>query len=647
MSPGSAAPDGVPSVGDDPLVVVVAFHAPELLDRCLEALGGDFAVLVVDNSSDPSVEDVAHARGCSYLDPGRNLGFAGGVNRGFAVRDGRDVLLLNPDATITPDAVRDLHAVLGRDPGLAAVAPAQSGPGGAVPDRVVWPFPTPAGAWLEAVGLGRLRDRPDFLIGSVLLVASAALDDVGPFDDRFFLYAEESDWQRRAADRGWRVALCPSVTATHVGAGTGGDPVRRETHFQASHERYVRKHHGTAGWWSYRAASVTGAAARALVLSGDRGQAARTRLGLFVAGPLRAEAALGPGGLHVVQVVVTHAFAGVERYVCQVANGLTARGHRIEVVGGDPERMTAELDPAVLHHPADSVTTGALALLGTRGADLVHAHMTAAEGAAFAAHLVDRAPIVATRHFAAERGSTPLNRALARITSQPIVTEIAISEFVARSVSGPTTLIPNAVADRPQAPLEAPVVVMLQRLDEEKAADVGLRAWAASGLGGDGWRLVVAGTGILLPDLEHLVDRLGCAGSVAFAGQVADTDDLLAGASVFLAPAPAEPFGLSVAEAMSHGLPVVAAAGGAHQETVADVGLLFPPGDADAAAMALRRLAGDPALRRSVGQALRARQRERYALDLHLDRLESLYASVVADHRRRRASGQARAATRS
>ena len=647
MSPASTAPDRVPSVGPDPFVVVVAYHAPELLDRCLAALGDGFAVMVVDNSSDPAVEATADAYGCAYVDPGRNLGFAGGVNLGCAVRDGRDVLLLNPDATVTPDAVRDLHSALLRQPRLAAVAPVQTDPDGGGQDRVAWPFPTPTGVWLEAVGLGRVRKRADFLIGSVLLLRSTALDDVGPFDDHFFLYAEESDWQRRAADRGWRVALCPEVVATHVGAGTGGDPVARETHFLASHERYMRKHHGRSGWWSYRAASVVGAAVRAVVLPGERGRSAAVRLRLLLDGPLRAEAALDRRELHVVHVVVTDAFAGVERYVCQVANGLAARGHRMEVVGGEPGRMAAELDPAVVHHPAASVSAGALALVGIRGADLVHAHMTAAEGAAFAAHLVDRTPIVATRHFAAERGSTPLNRTLARITSLPIVAEIAISEFVARTVSGPTTLIPNAVPDRPQALLEAPVVVMLQRLDVEKAPEVGLRAWAASHLGERGWRLVVAGTGILGPDLECLADGLGCADSVELAGQVADTDGLLAGASVLLAPAPAEPFGLSVAEAMSHGLAVVAAAGGAHVETVGDAGLLFPSGDVKAAADALRRLADDGELRRSVGRALRARQQERYALTLHLDRLEALYRSVVDDHHADPRGGQARVTTRS
>jgi len=87
-----------------------------------------------------------------------------------------------------------------------------------------------------------------------------------------------------------------------------------------------------------------------------------------------------------------------------------------------------------------------------------------------------------------------------------------------------------------------------------------------------------------------------------------------------------------VVEAMSHGLAVVAAGGGAHVETVGETGLLFPPGDIDAAAAALRRLVDNPELLRSIGHALRYRQQERFSLAMHLDRLEALYRSVIADH---------------
>ncbi len=616
-------------------VVVVAYGAPALLDAALRTLGGAYPVTVVDNSSAPEVRAVVERFGAEYVDPGRNLGFAGGVNLGTSGRiaPGSDVLLLNPDAAIAPVGVALLQRALAADDRLAAVAPPQHDPVTGTPARVGWPFPSPLGAWVEALGLGGIQRRTDYLIGSVLLLRGEALADVGPFDDRFFLYAEEADWQRRATDRGWAVALCPGVSATHVGSGTGGAEATREAHFHASHERYLRKHHGSGGWWAYRSAALVGAAVRAVVLRGERGRQAAARFTLYRRGPLRVEAAddrAVAGTLSIVHVVLTGAFAGVERYVCQVANGLAGRGHRVEVVGGDPPRMRDELVPSVHHRPAISVRRGATILARRRDADLIHTHMTKAEIAAWLARPLDRHPTVATRHFASGRGSNPAARALASVAARSIVSDVAISEYVATTISGPSVLIPNGVPEQPQAALDAPTVVMLQRLDREKAPDVGIRAWASSGLPAAGWTLVVAGSGVLRPDLETLVRTLGCAGSVTFAGQVADTDGLLDRSSILLAPAPGEPFGLSVVEAMAHGVPVVAAEGGAHVETVGGAGILFPAGDTVAAARALDELAGDRALRRRVGATLRARQQERFSLTRHLDRLEELYRSVAA-----------------
>jgi GT2 family glycosyltransferase len=271
--------------------VVVAFGAPELLEACLGTLGGAFPVLVVDNSSRADVRAVSDRHGARYVDPGRNLGFAGGVNMGLRHREPGtgDVLLLNPDAEITPAAVARLAACLHARRGLACVGPRQvDGRGGE--DRVGWPFPTPAGAWIEAVGLGGLRRRVDFVIGSVLLIRAEALDEIGPFDERFFLYAEETDWQRRATDHGWSVGVCTEATAVHIGAGTGGDSRTRQTHFHASHERYLRKHFGSRGWTTYRTAAMTGAGLRALVLPGPRGRDAADRFHLYRRGPCRVEA---------------------------------------------------------------------------------------------------------------------------------------------------------------------------------------------------------------------------------------------------------------------------------------------------------------------------------------------------------------------
>ncbi len=641
-------------------VVVVAFGAPDLLRACLERLGGAYPVTVVDNSSDAAVRGVARCHGAKYVDPGTNLGFAAGVNRGLAERErpSADVLLLNPDASITPEAVCHLARILHGSDDLACVAPVQVDAEGRAA-RVAWPFPTPVRAWVEALGLGGLGwpGRPGraggFLIGSVLLVRAAALEQVGGFDERFFLYAEEADWQQRARRLGWRVQLRPEVTATHVGAGTGGEPGRREIRFHASQELYVRTYHGEWGWRVFRAGVLVGAAVRAVVLRGARRRRALARFRLYRLGPGAVAGRSAPPGAHgsppgpapltVTHVVVSDAFAGVERYVCQVAGELARRGHRVTAVGGDPDRMRAELGHRVPSRPAGSAVGAALALAGQGGADLVHAHMTAAEGAAWLARPFNGAAVVATRHFARQRGSSAVARGLARISSRAVVRDIAISRFVAEAVTGPTVLIHNGVPDRPPAALESATVVMLQRLDPEKMPDVGIRAWARSGLGGRGWRLVVAGTGTLRPSLGRLADELGVSGSVCFAGRVDDTDRLLADASVLLAPAPAEPFGLSVVEAMAHGVPVVAADGGAHRETLGEDGLLFPAGDPDAAAAALVTLSDDLGLRRSRGAGLRRRQQERFSLARHVDQLESLYREVVAEARggQRPAGGRA------
>jgi GT2 family glycosyltransferase len=274
-------------------VLVVAYGAPGLLEESLATLDGKLPVTVLDNSSRSDVKEVCRRLEVRYVDTGSNLGFAGGVNMGIARRlhPGADLLLLNPDARITAEGIHALRVCLHASPRRACVAPRQTGMGGETA-RVSWPFPSPAGAWADALGLGQFRKGRQFLIGSVLLIKADALAEVGGFDERYFLYAEETDWQYRAQHLGWTSDLCTEVVATHVGAGTGGDPTVRDTHFHASTERYVRKHHGTVGWNLFRAGVMTGAAVRALLLPRNRGDGARARLALYRTGPCRAETQL-------------------------------------------------------------------------------------------------------------------------------------------------------------------------------------------------------------------------------------------------------------------------------------------------------------------------------------------------------------------
>ena len=276
-------------------VIVVAYGNPVLLRRAMEPLAG-MSLTVVDNSSLTEIDDLCRELGARYIDAGGNRGFAAGVNIGLAARQNTDsdVLLLNPDARITADAVGILQNALRSRGDLASVGAAQTDSSGS-PSRVLWTFPSPANAWLEAVGLGRLQFGGRFVIGSVLLLRAEALAQVGGFDERFFLYAEETDWAYRAHRLGWRHAVVRSATAIHEGAGSSTDALRRELHFHASKERYLRKHFGTAGWQVTRTAVVLGEVTRSIVRRGDRAHAARQRVGIYVRGPLRLESRFARG----------------------------------------------------------------------------------------------------------------------------------------------------------------------------------------------------------------------------------------------------------------------------------------------------------------------------------------------------------------
>ncbi|MGD0196615.1 MAG: glycosyltransferase family 2 protein [Solirubrobacteraceae bacterium] len=273
-------------------VVIVAYNAPAELDCCLSGLRGEIETVVVDNSSSAEIAAIVARHDARYVDPGANLGFAAGVNLALRTTpQTSDVLLLNPDAVIAPDAARRLHSWLREENNarVAAVTPSLHDSGGK-PERVWWPFPSPWRMCAEAIGIGSLPSRRHFVIGAVLLLRREALEAVGGFDERFFLYAEEVDWQLRASKLGWRSALCPTVEAEHAGGATSEDSRRRELLFHLAHESYMRKWYGSTGWYLYRVAACAGAAARMLVLRGERRASAARRALLYLRGPSRVAA---------------------------------------------------------------------------------------------------------------------------------------------------------------------------------------------------------------------------------------------------------------------------------------------------------------------------------------------------------------------
>ena len=239
------------------------------------------------------------------------------------------------------------------------------------------------------------------------------------------------------------------------------------------------------------------------------------------------------------------------------------------MIGGNPQRMRSALGDAVDWLPGATAVEALRSLRRLGRRDVCHAHMTIAEAVSVAARPFHRAPVVSTRHFAAPRGASRAGRLLSPLISRGLTREIAVSDFVAQHLERP----PDAVIRNGVPPSEclwrstSRVVLVLQRLSPEKDTMTALRAWEASRLAEEGWSLRIVGAGAERAALEEYTASAHVPG-VSIIGPVENVADEFSAAAILLAPAPAEPFGLAVVEAMAAGVPVVASAAGGHLETV-------------------------------------------------------------------------------
>lgn len=340
--------------------------------------------------------------------------------------------------------------------------------------------------------------------------------------------------------------------------------------------------------------------------------------------------------LRVVHAIRSDGFAGVERHVCVLARAQAGRGDAVTVIGGDQKRMALALnDSGVRLVPGATVLAVTMAIIdAARDADLVHTHMTAADFAASLASLAPgrRRPTVTTRHFAAPRGQNRSGRMAADFIAGRISAQIAISRFVAERVEGTCEIVyPGVeVADAADETRE-PEVLVVQRLEPEKRTDVAVAGFAQSGLAEQGWRLRIAGDGSLREDLEGQAAQLGIADAVDFLGMRTDVPQLMARASVMLAPCPIEGLGLGVLEAMGASLPVVASHAGGHLETLPSEAhqYCFAANDAEQAGRALRALADDPGLRQHLGQQGLRRQQQHFTPAAQAAGTAAVYDTVL------------------
>jgi GT2 family glycosyltransferase len=242
-------------------VVVVSYNSRDDLRPCLEPLlpvDGVHAI-VVDNASPVESLSVLEGLPVTTIPLDHNGGFAHGCNAGWHAGSSPYVLFVNPDARVDPDALVRLAAVLDSESDVAIVAPRIVESDGAL-DFSQRRFPRLTSTYAHALFLNRLFPRaawsselvrdpaaydrpasPEWASGACLLVRRTLLEQLGGWDEGFFMYCEDKDLCRRARSAGFSVRYVPDAVVRHEGGASA--PRASLAHVLAeSRLRYARKH---------------------------------------------------------------------------------------------------------------------------------------------------------------------------------------------------------------------------------------------------------------------------------------------------------------------------------------------------------------------------------------------------------------------
>lgn len=259
----------ISSTSDTVSLVIVNYNAGDCLRACVSsALSQVDEVVVVDNASrDYSLLQLEAAFPSEpkllVVHNRKNLGFAAGCNIGVDRSAGSCLLFLNPDCLPAPESVKNLMQALAEDPDVGMVGGLLLNPDGTEQPGGRRAIPTPWRSFVRAFGLSRFADRwprlffdfhlhkqplpthpieVEAISGACMLVRRAAIQDVGHWDEGYFLHCEDLDFSMTLRGKGWKIMFVPDARIIHdKGVCSRSRPLFVEWHKHRGMLRFYRK----------------------------------------------------------------------------------------------------------------------------------------------------------------------------------------------------------------------------------------------------------------------------------------------------------------------------------------------------------------------------------------------------------------------
>ncbi len=250
---------------------IVNYNSGRLLSQCLHSIHNmngvlnECKILVFDNGSiDNSGRDIRQTYpGCLFEKSDNNIGFAAAANRLISATNSKYILLINPDTVVFPDAIRLMIDFMDKNPKCGVLGGDIISPVG-YPQSTCRLFPNYINILFGRRSIMRklFPDNPisrsylylnmnrscsqqvDFVEGSLMMLRREAVEQVGKFDERFFLYLEDADLCYRMAKKGWHTWWLPRSYAIHYrGENYRKDNIRPAIYHSRGFYHFFVKHY--------------------------------------------------------------------------------------------------------------------------------------------------------------------------------------------------------------------------------------------------------------------------------------------------------------------------------------------------------------------------------------------------------------------
>jgi hypothetical protein len=263
-------------------ILIVNYNTPQLTIACLTSIvtaktqHDAWEVIVIDNgSTDSSVQELHTYISRNEVEEWirvlalpKNIGFAGGNNRGIEKSKGETILLLNSDTEVEKDSIQLAISQLHQDKQTGVVGGYLYVPSGIMDPACHRGFPTPYAAFFYFIGLERLFPHShvfgkyhqgykgydtihsvDAISGAFFMIKKSVIDVVGLLDESFFMYGEDLDWAYRIKEHGWNIVFDPQVKVLHKkkqsGRSHSDKKIKKVTqyHFYSTMKQFYHKHY--------------------------------------------------------------------------------------------------------------------------------------------------------------------------------------------------------------------------------------------------------------------------------------------------------------------------------------------------------------------------------------------------------------------